>query len=205
MAGARRTRKRPGRKTKGWRRRTPKKALGGGTITYRKLKLDVATTIVNHGGSYTRVVDIQIAINDPSTCANFASYAALYDSFRVSAVKVQFIPSWNTEVPGTTYGFLPGYGIVDFNSTPTWLAYTSLINFDNLKFVNMYRPWKRYIRCPKLTSNTSSPDGWQRTSAAGTQTGYFALTTPELGAGMAADVLVGHHLITWYCKFRSGK
>lgn len=196
----------PARKRKGKRKFTKRTSRKQGvTIVYRKLKLLVEDTVQNVGAGSERVLNIQVAMNDCSPAADFAAFQGLYESVRISAIKVKWIPSFNTEVPQTTSAYTPGISFVDFNSTPSYLAYASCIPFDTMKIHNLYRPFSRYIPLPKHSFSTLESDGWQPTTGAGAQAGSFQMTCPLMGAGQVAGTVAGHHLITWYCKFKAAK
>lgn len=200
----RRARKGRRKSYKGWGKRAPRKT-GHGDVIYRKLKLMVEDTVAAHTTPYDRVLDIQVAMNDPSPSADYAGLQGLYEEFRVSACKIQWVPQYNTEVPGTTYSFGSGVSYMDFNSTSSWISYPSIVPYNTMKLHNMYRPWSRYIRLPKLPTSASEPSGWQTTTSGGTSVGFFGATTPGYAAGLSVGTIIGYHLITWYCKFRKAK
>lgn len=91
--------------------------------------------------------------DDVSGYQDWASISALFDSYRVCALKLQFIPDLPNDT-STITGYKPFYVLHDPDSAsvPT-LTIASALQYENCKVFNMYRPWTYYRRLAKQTSS----------------------------------------------------
>lgn len=185
---------RPGKRARSVPKRVPR-GLKGGNGAFGELVL-MATASTNVSG----IMNFQVNPNDASSGSEWASYAALFDSVRVRACKIEFYPLANVAQISTTGSvFAPIYVWYDKNSTYSALTPAQAIEYKTSKVFNMNMPWSYFVRLPKSVLNTTSEPGWQRTSAAGSATGYIGATTD---AFTPASLTIGRYKITWYCEFR---
>jgi len=208
-------RKYPKRKPrKGGRRKTYRKksALKKGDEVYRKFKLIQALTASGAGA-----IDKYYYLNSVGT-TNFATYANLYEEYRVCAFKWKFLPGWTVDEEGSllTAKQVPLITLVDFNySAATSFTQQAAIFHESAKFkpfLNQGLMQSRYVRIPKrplITDGTPSTftqeSGWQATEAAGNTTGVFIVTTGTDVAPFVASSEVGTVEITWYVKLRHAR
>lgn len=180
------------------RKRSTRKTMGDGK---RFFKLRTTTAVTSDGVSG----QIQGWFNDDvSGYEDWSNIAALFDSYRVCALKIKFIPDLPNDT-STVTGFKPFYVLHDPDSAniPS-LTIPVAIQYENCKVFNMYRPWTYYRRMQKQTSSGVS-------GQAMLQNGYkdMALTTASqsinyTGNGFDLSTTYGTFILTAYivCKNR---
>lgn len=143
------------------------------------------------------------AVDGGSTaCTDWVSVSNLYDEFRVSGIKLKFIPKRPND-PVSTTSYEPGYIFMDTDSTGLNPTVAQCVGYDNLKVVNLYRPFKVYYKVPKLinTSGTTvAYPGWMDT-AAPTATGSVYFKAENL----TASIDYGQMIVTYYIKTHNRK
>lgn len=172
-----------------------KKARKGNTSVFKlKYNQELTTTDLQAGvfGSLTNPVAV---VNGTGTVNDWANFPNIYDSYKVCAVKLAFIPYNNVSqtivggTGGTTYGYWPLYHAIDYNDVGVTGASvpSDLDEYENCKMLNMYKPWKRYMRVPRYNVNPARSNFPATTLAKG---GYFSTTTNLPGHGV------------WYLKMQ---
>lgn len=182
------------RMIKSYLRRKSKK----GNLTVTKLR-QVYNAAFDSAGS----IDFYPHVLDPTGLEDWASYQAIYDSFRVYAVKIKFIPSLPNDTSINT-AFRPIYYTFDVDSTSPPNSVSDVIQYENLKVKNLYRPHSVYYRVPRYTSGGQG-------SAAVLAGGFFDVNTtpPQNGViGCYAENIdisqnYGTFVVTFYIGFKN--
>lgn len=172
-------------------------------VVYTKLS-QYATAATNGSGILTGY----LSCHDPSAATNWANYAAMYDEYRVCAVKIRYIP-WmdNAQITTTPAGTDANVFLIhDNDSTGAALSGTTIatmLGYNNCKVHRLLRQWKYYARIPKTNTTTSGkPAGWLDTSAPGVTTNVVYYTSD---ASVNTSMTTGHLIYTFYCKFMGKK
>lgn len=163
-----------------------------------KLKQMVSMTASGLG-----VVDSGVN-DDPQNAQDWANVAALFDMYRVNAIKVKFIPSGNTAEVGVTPPFQPLYAVYDPDSASQPLtAINDAIQYENCKFKNMYRPWTLYHKMNRTLGTLPTVRD---------NKGYSDIDNPQptqgiwwYGINFPANVIVGTLLVTYYITAKGRK
>lgn len=144
------------------------------------------------------------ATNDPSTFEDWTNVAALFDTYRVCAIKIKFIPSLPNDTSLST-GFFPLYVVGDSNSSSSPLTSDNVaIQYENMKVMNMYRPWKYYYYVPKQTAGASGviyQQGGYRDMLDTTATAAVY----SYGTGFDASTNYGKAILTHYITAKNRK
>lgn len=103
-------------------------------------------------------VDIIQAVNPTLFAYNFqlanlpssVDFTALYDQYRIAAVRIMFLPEWNSFYPGTTAGALPSiptiYTILDFDDSVSPANLSEVLQFKTVKMQPLNRMHSRYLK-----------------------------------------------------------
>lgn len=170
---------------------------------------------------------------------DFSSMVSIYDMYRVYGINCKFIPQ-NNSTPafldnilhegqtgasgpiGPIHDVVPGagllgnlynpmYSIIDYNEIQgTTFTEAQLLGYDNLKFNNMYRPFKHYFKIPTYSHNpykvgpaidplVSVQRGWYPTSGPFPSYGIIHF---QSSFSVPTGYTLGKFLITFYMKFR---
>lgn len=192
---------------------------GNCVVSKLKLRFTEATTSLQTGIHSPLLVNAQMWNGGGSLPADFINYSALYDDVRLAAIKIKYIPYGNVNVinqtgPVNLYN-APIYFCIDYNNeynnvSPTPLSINAMQEYENCKMFNPYRPWKKYIKVPKLLADASSGiklrPGWQDISVAEmaqSTMGSYYIRSESLG-GTELE-LGGQFWITWYMAFKNRK
>lgn len=176
-----------------------KRPVGSGQHGKRFFKLKTAFGLTANVGG-----DINLAVTDDvSAFGDWSSIAALFDTYKVAALKVKFIPSLPNDASGTT-GFYPFYVVGDPNNNTTPVSsITTACQYENMKAMNMYRPWTYYYKCPTKTASAATETiltgGYRPTTATSAMCGIFGW-----GGGFDISQQYGSYIVTAYvvCKER---
>lgn len=192
MARARSYRKsgrRPRRKS--WKRRIAKKAGKGDGVRYMKLRNVISLNTDGSGEAH-----FDLAVRNPSGAQDWSSCSALFDSYRVCAYKLQFIPHLPNG-SSQTADYRPMYITYDNNSTISPISsINASLQYENLVVKNLFRPWKHYLYVPKST-DVGTTYGYS-TCALPNDSGRLTLLANNLDfSGFYGDII-----ITYYCKFK---
>ena len=154
-----RRRRYPYRKTvfrKKWygRRKKYAKTLSMAQVTKdgkRFFKLRVATNFTSSAlGTLDTVVD-----NNPSGFQDWSSISNLFDSYRVCAIKIKYIPSLPNDTSAVT-GFYPLYAVNDHDDITPLASVNQAIQYENMKVHNLYMPWQHYFKIPVRTQTSTA-------------------------------------------------
>lgn len=121
-----------------------------GNLTVTKLREVQLATTTGAG-----ILDELWKVNDPRNQQDWGAFQTLYDSYRVYAVKIKFIPSMPNDT-STVTGYSPMYYMFDVDSTAAPLTVNDFIQYENLRVKNLYMPHSVYFRIPKYTAFGSS-------------------------------------------------
>ncbi|QBX89307.1 capsid protein [Apis mellifera virus-13] len=88
----------------------------------------------------------------------FNNFKELYDPVRPCGIKVKWIPADNVNTLGSTSqsGYKPMYTCADYNDTifnSTTKTKAQILEYNNMKFKNAYRPQKWYFKLKKQPQN----------------------------------------------------
>lgn len=148
-----------------------------------------------------------------NTINDWVNVSALYDSYRVVAVKIQWIPNQmdNTlEVAGTTGGTIgtvthgPMYVFVDYDNSNAGMPVSTestVIQYENCRAMQSNRSWTRYVKCPKL-GNTQLQGGFIDL-AAPINCGCIAVYAPDAFHNVPITTTVGRFIVTEFIKFKN--
>lgn len=158
--------------------------------------------------------------NGSTPNTDFSRYLELYDMFRPCGVKIQVIPYYNvnTVVSGPTAQlYAPLYSCADYTdmNNSNSKAIGDIIEYNNCKFHNTYRPFKRYFKLKKFAADAGewgstlksymaqpgyfNTDNYTQVTAAGNMPGVVYFTSMNANTP-GRDLQV---LITWYYAFKN--
>lgn len=113
----------------------------------RFFKLTTSDEVVSTAGGQIA----NVYTDNPNGYNDWTQIASLFDSYRVCAIKIKYIPNKpNDESNVTTYQ--PLYIVQDRDSTTLPSTVNDMIQYENLKVKNLYRPWTYYRKFAKQTS-----------------------------------------------------
>lgn len=197
-------------------------------ITQNRLQLNAHRGIRNYAGTYGQfklrgVLDIAsnnagtpgpafnygLRLTQPDSfdgagtaLTDWSSLVSLYDEFRVAGISIKFIPARPSD-PASSTSYRPVYTFTDFDSVGLNLTIENIVAYDNMKVFDMSKPWKRYMKIPKLINTagtTVARPGWMDT-ASPTTTGSLYLRAD----GLTANTVYGKLIVTYYIKTHNRK
>lgn len=187
-------------KKKTWKKKSSVKRSGKNSgkgqygVRYMKLR-QVVSVNASAGGSYTG----DFAVRNPSTAQDWSACIDLFDEYKVCGHKIQFVP----HVPAgnsVLIDYRPVYVIFDSNSISSPVSTVNeCLQYENLKVMNLFRPWKLYTRVPKVTTPNNML-GYQPTSSP-IDAGRLVCFADNLDPSQ----FYGDIIITHYIKFRARK
>lgn len=159
------------------------------------------TNLVANG---TGAIAFEVCMQDPSVTSDWGSISNLFDDFRVSAFKVQFISYVPNDPSGTTL-YSPVFTSYDLNNTagsgPGSIATAQ--EYDNCRVKTFQKNWSRYVRLPRFTMYSTSAG----VSPQVIKPGYFKILAPPNTAyfyinatGLSANKVYGSLTYTFYGK-----
>lgn len=162
--------------------------------------------------AFGTVMGFQISTTDPNSfdhnsnqLQDWGNFGAIYDQYRVCAIKLHWIPLLPNNVSSSTE-YSPFYVVADWDSgTMNTLTTAEAIEYGNLKVKNLYRPWKIYYRIPRGFNTEASATmvgslGWMdvdATQAIGTIQGTIG-SNPITGS-----TTYGQLICTYYIAFKN--
>lgn len=178
------------------KRRYYRKSRRGTTDGVRNFKLRVHVPDISNlvtGNSFT---------DNPSSSPDWSSCAGLFSHYRVKAMKIRYIPTFNVNAVGATDSLTPIYltHIADAGS-PSAPSVTQLIQYENTKVLSRTRTFSYYRRMKKmlpLNQSTQNVEngGWFRTAVpSATQRLYLLSGAPN------SPNSIGQAVVTYYCQF----
>lgn len=193
-------RKRRYGKKKSYRKRFTRYSKGLGSSGKRFFKLSFVTNAASDAGG---ILD-DVYTTNPSGLGDWSSVAALFDMYKVCAMKVKYIPSLPNDSSVTT-GYWPMYIVGDNNEVTALSTAQSALNYEACKVKNMYRPWSYYFKFMRVSeygtgsSEVTMSGGWRPTTVTtGVQSIKMYCT------GLDTSTIYGSFVISAYivCKNR---
>lgn len=164
--------------------------------------------------------------NSSSASSEYTSFSNLYDGVRPCGVSIKWIPTGNVSVyEGTTTSeYYPLYTCVDYNSFIgdgiTTLSQSQILEYNNMKFVNAYRPKKWYYKLKKMPQEPIKIPSQNVSTANRPQVkfGYFAVDSLSANTNLTVQpnkakffynidtagttpIRIGYFMITYYYAF----
>lgn len=160
--------------------------------------------------------DTTISIYDnPNTAVNWSDFNDLFDSYRVSAIKVKWIPNMTvSEMSLTQTAFQsPVFVAYDKNSYITTVpSVQQLIQYHNLRIKRALSTWSVYF---KMQRNIAVNTSWTTSFGISTR-GYMPtnvpypsqtilMRIPSMMVGTTGSVQIAQVVATYYCCFKDPK
>lgn len=178
----------------------PRKYLNGYKAPHAFYLRQVLILSTNAGGVMANTIS-----NNVATIPEFSDIQALFDSYKVTGVKLHYQPHLPNDTSVTT-GYTPLYIVNDPDSPSALLgSVAQAIEYDSLKVRNLFRPWKVYYKYPKITQ---VPSG----SAIVLSNGWLDIDNPigtssvaTYADGLDISTTYGELIITYYVKCKNRK
>lgn len=176
-----------------------RRGMGDRGLRFFKLR-----QVVTISSSAAGIIDSGTSFNnDPSAAQDWSSLSSLFDTYKVSAMKVKYQPvAPNDEVATRVNN--PIYVIADCDNPTTPITSANIaIQYENCKMMNSVKPWTYYYKYPKQTSSANNlvilSGGYRDIAVTTASAGIYAW-----GNGLSASVTYGIAIITYYisCKNR---
>jgi hypothetical protein len=166
-------------------------------VHYFKIRY-VGTMTSDAGGQ------IQAWLNDDvSGYQDWSSLAALFDSYRVYALKLQFVPDLPNDT-STVTGYKPLYVIHDVDSSNVpGLTVSVAIQYENCKIYNMYRPWEHKTILAEQTSSGVASQGMLPGGFKDIATTTASQCVTWTGTGFDVSTTYGTLVSTAYVMFKN--
>lgn len=205
MARRRFKRKRGRFAKKNMRKRILRRAHADGRSIF-KLR-GVTELSCSAGGQLTHTV----SLNNPGAwydgggaLSDLSNLTALYDSARICAIKLKFIPKLPNDF--TSVGsYMPLYIVRDDDDDTTPGSVSEMVQYEKLSVKNLYLPWSYYTKVPRVSGFKTGvfvqvgSMGWYDLAAA-QSIGAIKLYSTGLNAtGISYGTLVA----TYYIAFKS--
>lgn len=206
---------------RGWLARKRAKRGMGDSKRFFKLRLVSSISTDGSGVASFSATDL------PSSAQDWSSVAALFDQYRVCAMKLKFIPHAFSDVIGSqtitnnltatatvttgsqasnqTY-YSPFYIVHDPDSTVATVADTvnEAIEYENMKVFDLHRPFQYYRKMAKqfrINSDVSTDiKGYQSTA-----TPQATQIIAGVGTGFTISVEIGKVIVTYYIAAKARK
>lgn len=196
-------RRRPNRRRKVYLGRYSIKRRREPSYNFAKYKLRGSDHILSDvSGTINTIYSISnptTFFNGSGTLQDWAQVSQLYDQYRITGIKLKFVPSapFDTSIQ-TTYE--PMYILMDVDSNSVTPGVATAIQYESLKIKNMYRSWSVYYKIPKLIGGavTQSTQGWFPTQSP-VSTG--AIYVWSFLTNLSADF--GSIICTYYVKVKA--
>ena len=174
------------------------RALISGVKRFKlKQRVDFNTNTASPGGVWA-----PIYTNDPSSQQDWSSIAALFDLYKVYAIKIHFIP----RPPNNVFGGVPSivnapvYFVYDANSILPLGAVNTAIQYDNMKSFGIQNVFKYFKYMLKNTATGGSVNGYLPTSAPVADMAILGYGDNFIANQPLGDVIITHYL---KCKNRN--
>ena len=146
--------------------------------------------------------------DDPQNSTEWNSCKALFEMYRVCAIKLTWIPAANIHAApaaSTGFGFQPVYIIHDVNNVlPVAITEDQVVQYDNLRVKTLHRMWKVYYKMvrniPCVSAYTVNTKAYQSVDVPNA-TQQLLVFIPALGNPQAAQL--GKLVITYYTVFKN--
>jgi len=165
----------------------------------------------------------------------YSMYGNMYDLCKVCGISIKFKPDINVALGITSPAQdIPHYIWYDQDnimtptaftgvnySVPTQFAVTTAVgslfsDYYNCKSYSLFKPFKRYIKCPKVSyASTSGATPWTSSTTVFRPDGFYNTASPPLngviyffgkslnGAEYTVDSTIGLLELTYYVKFKN--
>lgn len=144
-----------------------------------------------------------VFVNEVGNAQDWSSYDAIYDTFRVCAIKIKWIPYLNSTTALSAYSPMYVAWDLDHNTLATLDSVNEIIQYENCKFKNAYRPWTYFVKCPKIVSDGASfmfQGGYCDVNTYASLPGVIGVYNENPnGAGTA----LGNLIVTYYVSFKN--
>lgn len=131
---------------------------------------------------------------------DWSNIAAMYDQFRVTSMKVRWVPMRPFDPSGTTK-YSPLYVFTDFDSVGLSPTNAEIVAYNNMRVFDIGMPFTYYIKIPKLintaATNVSIPGYMDTSSPEATGAIYLA---NNINSELTTNVLYGHIIVTYWIK-----
>lgn len=183
-----------------WKRKVAKVGRVTGPATPRYFKL---RRVVNMSSGPAGDITLTVS-NNPNAATDWANISGLFDSYRLFAMSIKFIPQLPNNTSSAT-NYVPFYLVADFDSTLSPITTADgALQYENCKVVNMYRPWKYFVKFPKVSYNAAASTqtilqgGWMDVATATASGGIYGY-----GSGFSSATSYGNYVVTYYVGARN--
>lgn len=84
-----------------------------------------------------------------SSLPNYTEFTALFDMYKITGVKVTYMPRANSAEAGTNQGLVKFFSVIDYDDTTAPTAINDLLQYESLKVSNSSRDHTRFLK-PKI-------------------------------------------------------
>lgn len=137
--------------------------------------------------------------NGGSVLQDLSNFTALFDNYRICAVKLKYIPSRPSDSSSTTT-YLPCYVVPDFDDETALTSIAQAVQYERMRVKDLSKPWKFYVKVPKINSTTANSVGY----------GWFDLATSPnqagikfFATGLSTSATYGTIIATYYIAFKN--
>lgn len=191
-------RKKYARYGRGMRPYLRKRGMGDRGLRFFKLRQVV--TLASSAG----VIDSTTSFNnDPSLAQDWGALTTLFDSYKVSAMKIKYQPVAPNDEYATRINN-PLYVVADCDTPTNPITSANVaIQYENCKMMDSVKPWSYYYKYPKQTSSANNlvilAGGYRDIAVTTASAGIFVW-----GNGLTTAVTYGIVIVTYYiaCKNR---
>lgn len=210
LAMPRKQYRRKKRSVRRFRRKLSRRGINMSGLTFTKLSL--TTTITN---SAANIISYPFTMSNVSNAQDWSQYGNLYDSYRVYGLKIKWIPTINIspETPVVTnplYGpMFVAYDLDESAITPLDTV-NEIIQYQNHKIKNLYRPWTYYAKRTKQSAPFTTTGG---STGMLTSDGFADIDNTDAFAGVigircdnniaATNTIIGMMISTYYVGFKN--
>lgn len=168
-------------------------------------KLKVAPSILAPSAA---VVSAHWTVRTPVNALELSNVNALYDFYRVCAFKIKFIPAAPNEIASSNY-YRPVYLVFDNDADSSAGANITSVNqalqYDVCKIKDCSRPWKYYIKVPKINQGFQTGGVNQcvidRKGNIDIAKPCYTGDVSLYGDSFTSAISLGTVIITYYCKY----
>lgn len=171
-------------------------------------KLKYTTAVTAAAG----VLSLKFTMRYPDSALELSAFNALFDSYRVCALKLKFYPSVPNDT-STTTAYSPLYAVVDQDADSSGANFLTSVNqalqYERVRAINMYKPWKLYVKIPKVYSGFTN-SGTPRTRCTVLKDGFIDINTPMYtgtvgfyGTGFTGTTNYGNLVVTYYTAYEN--
>lgn len=160
-----------------------------------RYQIDLGTNVAGVMAESFSCTNPTTAVTGAGTYQEWGSITQLYDLYRPTGLKVQFIPFYPNNLTATT-AYAPLFVVHDIdNSTLLAANRDQMIEYSNCKIHNLYRPWKQYFKVPRVT-NQQKTVGPYLTVGTPINVGCIGI----YGDGLSLSSMYGTFILTMYMK-----